>query len=193
MASFSINTILTSATAADIASRHEVNITYIDVTKCFDSIPFNKEAARVTLESVTTLFNDYYISRDAAMAPFLAKPLQSDPVDIAAKFRKIGHTQYTSDRKFHTDVYEAIKSLHDGHAMYFPYCYMAYQYQQPLSLYAGRRPNKAFEGQTGSDLDREIFEERCCWGEPCTLEILHFKGEMNLYPGRLNMFAVLCT
>ncbi|KAG9061203.1 hypothetical protein KI688_007541 [Linnemannia hyalina] len=104
---------------SDLASRHGVNITYTEVAKCFDSIPFNKEAARATLESVTTLFNDYYISRDAAMAPFLAKPLQTDPVDIVAKFKRIGRTRYTSDRKFHTDVYEAIESLHDGHAMYF--------------------------------------------------------------------------
>ncbi|KAF9139461.1 hypothetical protein BGX30_007927 [Mortierella sp. GBA39] len=134
---------------SDLASRHGVNITYSEVAKCFDSIPFNKEAARVTLESVTTFFNDYYISRDAAMVPFLAKPLQSDPVDIVAKFKRIGRTRYTSDRKFHTDVYEAIESLHDGHAMYFPYCYMAYHYEQPLSLYApvvnGKQVLKVFQ------------------------------------------------
>ncbi|KAG0297340.1 hypothetical protein BGZ96_006904 [Linnemannia gamsii] len=120
----------------DLASRQGVNITYTDVVKCFDSIPFNKEAAKTTLESVTTLFDDYYISRDSAMSPFLAKPLESDPVDIVAKLKKIGRTRYTSDRKFHTDVNLAIESLHDGHSVYVPYCYMAYMYTQPLSLYA---------------------------------------------------------
>jgi hypothetical protein len=52
------------------------------------------------------------------MSPFLAQPLESDPVDIVAKLRKIGRTRYTSDRKFHTDVYQAIESLHDGHSIY---------------------------------------------------------------------------
>ncbi|KAF9543200.1 hypothetical protein EC957_001075 [Mortierella hygrophila] len=70
------------------------------------------------------------------MAPFLAKPLESDPVDIVAKLKKIGRTRYTSDRKFHTDVFQAIGSLHDGHSLYAPYCYVAYLYAQPLSLYA---------------------------------------------------------
>ncbi|KAG0317110.1 hypothetical protein BGZ97_005890 [Linnemannia gamsii] len=121
---------------SDLASRQGANISYTDVVKCFDSIPFNREAAKTTLESVTRLFNDYYISRDAAMTPFLVKPLEGDPVDIVAKFKMIGRTRYTSDRKFHTDIHQAIESLHDGHAIYFPYCYMAYEYGQPLSLYA---------------------------------------------------------
>lgn len=102
----------------NLASKHRVNITYTDVANCFDSIPFNNEAARVTLETVTTLFNDYYIYRDSALTPFLAKPLEGDPVDIVAKLKKIARTHYTSDRKFHTDVYRAIESLHDYHSQY---------------------------------------------------------------------------
>ncbi|KAF9142684.1 hypothetical protein BGX30_002432 [Mortierella sp. GBA39] len=155
MVSFSVNTILLSVSVAalvavsladpsstggigcsDLASRHGVNITYTDIVNCFDSIPFNNTAARATLESVTTFFNDYYISRDSVLAPFLAKPLESDPVDIVAKLKKIGRTRYTSDRKFHTDVFQAVGSLHDGHSLYAPYCYVAYLYAQPLSLYA---------------------------------------------------------
>ncbi|KAF8946238.1 hypothetical protein BGZ47_000987 [Haplosporangium gracile] len=103
---------------------------------CFDSIPFNTEAAKITLESATTFFNDYYISRDSVQTPFLAKPLEGDPVDIVAKLKIIGRTRYTSDRKFHTDVYQAIESLHDGHSLYAPYCYIAYLYMQPFSFYA---------------------------------------------------------
>ncbi|KAK3848366.1 MAG: hypothetical protein J3R72DRAFT_500131 [Linnemannia gamsii] len=125
-----------STGCTDLASRQGVNISYTDVTKCFDSIPFNQEAAKTTLESVTTFFNDYYISRDAAMTPCLAKPLESDPVDIVAELKRIGRKKYSSDRKFHTDVHLAVESLHDGHAVYAPYCYMAYMFTQPLSLYA---------------------------------------------------------
>jgi hypothetical protein len=103
---------------SSLAAKQGTNITYSDVANCYASIPFNKEAARATLDSLTTLFDDYHVSRDIALSPRLAKPLQGDPVDIVAKLKKIGRTRYTSDRKFHTDVYEAIESLHDGHAVY---------------------------------------------------------------------------
>ncbi|KAF8934772.1 hypothetical protein BGZ47_010212 [Haplosporangium gracile] len=87
-------------------------------------------------ESISLTPTDYYISRDVAMTLFLTKPLQGGPLDIVVKLKKIGRTRYTSDRKFHTDVHEAIEPSHDGYAMYFPYCYMAYYYDQPFSLYA---------------------------------------------------------
>ncbi|KAF9310037.1 hypothetical protein BG003_009022 [Podila horticola] len=125
-----------SGGCSDLAARQGVNITYNDIVTCFDSIPFNQTAAKTTIESVTTLFNDYYISRDSAMTPFLAKPLEGDPVDIIQKLKTIERTRYTSDRKFHTDVHTALESLHDGHVVYAPYCYMAYLFAQPLILYA---------------------------------------------------------
>lgn len=101
-----------------LAAKQGSNITYSDVANCYASIPFNKEVARATLDSLTTFFDDYYVSRDPARSPQLAKPLQGDPVDIIGKLKKIGRTRYTNDRKFHTDVYEAVESLHDGHAAY---------------------------------------------------------------------------
>jgi len=108
----------TSLGCSDLAAKHGVNITYEDVVTCYDSIPFNQAAAKSTIDSVIAIFNDYYISRDSAMTPFLAKPLQSDPVDIVQKLRKIARASYTSDRKFHTDICSAIASLHDLHVEY---------------------------------------------------------------------------
>lgn len=108
----------TSTGCSDLASKNGANITYGDVKNCYDSIPFDKAIARSTLETVTTLFDEYYISRDWSTARYLPKPFESDPVDIVAKLKKIGRTNYTSDRRFHTDIYEAIESLHDGHAAY---------------------------------------------------------------------------
>lgn len=122
--SLSVASLATTSLAApsngcsDLAVKQGVNITYADVAQCYASIPFNKEAARATLDSLTTIFDEYYVSRDTELSPHLAKPFQSDPVDIVAKLKKIGRTQYTSDRQFHTDVYEAVESLHDGHAAY---------------------------------------------------------------------------
>ncbi|KAF9097025.1 hypothetical protein BGX23_009943 [Mortierella sp. AD031] len=134
---------------SDLAARQGTNITYNDIANCFDSIPFNQAAAKGTIDSVLTFFNDYYVSRDVAMTPHLAKPLQSDPVDIVGMLMKIGRTRYTSDRKFHTDVYKAVESLHDGHAIYAPYCYMAYLYSQPINMYApvinGKQVLRVFE------------------------------------------------
>ncbi|KAG0342646.1 hypothetical protein BG000_002853 [Podila horticola] len=152
MVSFAIKTLILSISAAtmvtvaiagpaltgcsDLAAKHGANITYGDVEKCYDSVPFDKAVARSTIETVTKVFDEYYISRDWATTPHLPKPLESNPVDIVAKLKKIGRNRYTSDRKFHTDIYKAIESLHDGHAAYGPYCYSAYLFAQPLMLYA---------------------------------------------------------
>ncbi|KAF9585566.1 hypothetical protein BGW38_001771 [Lunasporangiospora selenospora] len=93
-------------------------------------------AARETLESLTTFFDDYYISRDSSLTRRLAKPLEADPVDIVAELKKIGRRQYTSDRQFHTDLFDVVASLHDGHAIYGAHCYIAYMFLQPIQLYA---------------------------------------------------------
>lgn len=138
MVSFAIKTLILSISAAtmvtvaiagpaltgcsDLAAKHGANITYGDVEKCYDSVPFDKAVARSTIETVTKVFDEYYISRDWATTPHLPKPLESNPVDIVTKLKKIGRTRYTSDRKFHTDIYKAIESLHDGHAAYGRKC-----------------------------------------------------------------------
>lgn len=101
-----------------LGAKRGVNITYDDVVNCYDSIPFNEAAAKSTIESLYTFFNDYYISRDMSTTPFLAKPLSSAPFDIVKKLKSIGSTRYTSDRKFHTDVLLAVNSLYDGHTAY---------------------------------------------------------------------------
>ncbi|KAI1300702.1 hypothetical protein EDD11_006034 [Mortierella claussenii] len=117
---------------SDLAAKQDINLTYDDVNKCYDSVPFNTAIARSTIETVTKLFDEYYISRDWVTTPHLPDPFERDPVDIVAM---LGRTSYTSDRKFHMDIYEAIESLHDGHAVYGPYCYSAYLFVQPLNLY----------------------------------------------------------
>ncbi|KAF9284772.1 hypothetical protein BGZ88_009811 [Linnemannia elongata] len=157
--SLSVASLATTSLAApsngcsDLAAKQSTNITYADVAQCYASIPFNKEAARATLDSLTTFFDEYYVSRDAALSPRLAKPFESDPVDIVAKLKKIGRTQYTSDRQFHTHVYEAVESLHDGHAVYAPYCYVAYMFVQPISMYApvinGKQELKVYKDNKG--------------------------------------------
>ncbi|KAF9903437.1 hypothetical protein EC991_003810 [Linnemannia zychae] len=119
-----------------LAAKQGKNISYDDIATCFNSIPFNKDIARTTVDSLTTFFNDYYISRDAALYSHLPKPFGGDPVDIMVKLNRIGRARYSSDRKFHTDLYEAIESLHDGHAAYAPYCYVAYMFVQPIHMYA---------------------------------------------------------
>ncbi|KAF9901266.1 hypothetical protein EC991_006371 [Linnemannia zychae] len=136
-----------------LAAKQGKNITYADVATCYDSIPFNKDVARTTVDSLTTFFNDYYISRDAALYSHLPKPFEGDPVDIVAKLKRIGRTKYSSDRKFHTDLYEAVESLHDGHAVYAPYCYAAHMFVQPMHMYApvinGKQVLKVYKDSLG--------------------------------------------
>ncbi|KAG0251372.1 hypothetical protein BGZ95_006906, partial [Linnemannia exigua] len=80
-----------------LATSNYPNITYEKVSACYLSIPFNNQVAGSTLETVITVFNDFYTFRDSALAPTLAAPFESAPVNIVEKLKAIGRTRYTSD------------------------------------------------------------------------------------------------
>ncbi|KAF9917909.1 hypothetical protein FBU30_000465 [Linnemannia zychae] len=119
-----------------LASTSIRNITHQKVSDCYMSIPFNREAAQATYDSVLNLFNDFYTFRDSALAPTLAAPFSSAPVDIIEKINTVGRGNYTSDYQFHTDLRLALFSLFDAHASYGARCYMSYTFYQDLDLYA---------------------------------------------------------
>ncbi|KAF9086400.1 hypothetical protein BGX23_008905 [Mortierella sp. AD031] len=119
-----------------LGSTASANMTVDLVGACYRAIPFNRKAAATTLQSVYTVFNDYYTFRDSALAPTLPPPFTSAPVDILKKLEAIGRTRYTSDHQFHSDVQLALYSLYDAHAAYNVDCYAAYLFEQSLSLYA---------------------------------------------------------
>ncbi|KAG9061230.1 hypothetical protein KI688_007568 [Linnemannia hyalina] len=83
-----------------------------------------------------TIFKDFYIFRDSALASNLASPFSVGPVDILRKLETIGRARYTGDHQFHHDLSLAIISLKDAHASYAAKCYNNYLFSQPLTLYA---------------------------------------------------------
>jgi hypothetical protein len=93
-------------------------ITYEKVAACYKSVPFNSKIAATTLESIITIFDDFYTFRDSALTPKLTKPFSAGPVDILKKLETIGRTKYTSDHQYHHDLSLAIISLKDAHARY---------------------------------------------------------------------------
>ncbi|KAG0286921.1 hypothetical protein BGZ96_009079 [Linnemannia gamsii] len=111
-------------------------ITYEKVAACYKSVPFNSKVAATTLESVITIFDDFYAFRDSALAPNLAKPFTAGSVDILKKLKTIGRTNYTSDHQYHHELSLAIISLKDAHASYAAQCYNNYVFAQSFSLYA---------------------------------------------------------
>ncbi|KAF9152780.1 hypothetical protein BG015_004735 [Linnemannia schmuckeri] len=113
-----------------------LEITYEQISACYKSVPFNNQVAATTLESIITIFNDFYTFRDSALAPSIAKPFSAGPVDILKKLETIGRTRYTSDHQFHHDLSLAIVSLKDAHASYAAKCYNNYIFAQPFTLYA---------------------------------------------------------
>ncbi|KAF9931226.1 hypothetical protein BGZ67_005423 [Mortierella alpina] len=88
------------------------------VSDCYKSIGFNSLHATTTLDSLYSLYNDFFIFRDAALTPDLALPFTSKPVDVLAELEKIRQTEYTSDFDFHSDLTALAHSLNDKHVSY---------------------------------------------------------------------------
>lgn len=101
-----------------LANKNASSLSVTDVSNCYQAIPFNSTQAKTTLETVHTLFKDYYIFTDAALNPRAAKPFKNEPIDVLGRLEKIGRTKYTSDFQFHMDIRTTIEALKDGHASY---------------------------------------------------------------------------
>ncbi|KAF9997151.1 hypothetical protein BGZ65_007265, partial [Modicella reniformis] len=111
------------------------NATVLHVSECYKSIDFNPSEAKTTLDSLYTLYNDFFIFRDAALTPNLALPFTSPPVDILAGLEQIRNNKYTTDYDFHADLALLAQSLNDAHVTYFPDCYNSFLFGQPWFLY----------------------------------------------------------
>jgi hypothetical protein len=101
-----------------ILGRNKPLATYDVVAACYQNIPFNEDVARSTIQTVSTLFNEFFIFRDAALLPNLPAPFTSPPVDIVAELDRVRSTNYPNDFLFHTDISKAIALLNDAHSLY---------------------------------------------------------------------------
>ncbi|KAF9543717.1 hypothetical protein EC957_000496 [Mortierella hygrophila] len=101
-----------------LASTNHTELKYKHVIDCYNSIPFDSAQASTTLSTVLTIFKDYYVFTDSALARTAPKPFANAPYDIVGELEKIGRRKYTSDYKFHNDILEAVTGLGDGHADY---------------------------------------------------------------------------
>ncbi|KAF9135020.1 hypothetical protein BGX30_011692 [Mortierella sp. GBA39] len=111
-------------------------VTYGDVADCYEAIPYNNSNAATTLSTIYTMFNEFYVFRDAALTPDLPAPFSSPPTDIVERLKTISTTEYTRDFQFHDDIRRALNSLYDAHATYNVNCYSKFVFLQPLSFYA---------------------------------------------------------
>ncbi|KAF9905980.1 hypothetical protein EC991_001139 [Linnemannia zychae] len=119
-----------------LSNKNATLLTVTDVANCYHAIPFDSTRAKSTLETVHTLFKDYYIFTDAAVNPRAAKPFKNEPFDVLRRLESIGRTKYAGDFWFHRDVYNAVDDLKDGHASYKVDCYSAYSFVNRLALHA---------------------------------------------------------
>ncbi|KAF8934556.1 hypothetical protein BGZ47_010313 [Haplosporangium gracile] len=101
-----------------LASTNPTELKYKHVVDCYNAIPFDSAQAATTLATVLTLFKDYYVFTDAALARTAPEPFASAPHDIVGELEKIGRSKYSSDYKFHKDILAAVTGLGDGHAAY---------------------------------------------------------------------------
>ncbi|KAG0072608.1 hypothetical protein BGZ90_011869 [Linnemannia elongata] len=119
-----------------LASTNSTELKYKHVVDCYNAIPFDSAQAATTLSTVLTLFKDYYVFTDSALARTAPEPFANAPHDIVGELEKIGRSKYTSDYKFHNDILTAVTRLGDGHAAYQINCYQSFVFVQNLSLYA---------------------------------------------------------
>lgn len=101
-----------------LGSRNGTNITYTDVSDCYKFIPFNRAQANTTLTTLYTLYNDFYVFRDASRNPIQLPPFSNESVDILGELDRIRGLGYANDFQFHADVRAAVGSLRDVHASY---------------------------------------------------------------------------
>lgn len=101
-----------------LANKNVSSLSVTDVANCYQAVPFNSTRAKTTLETVHTLFKDYYVFTDAALNPRAPKPFKNEPIDVLKRLEMIGKTKYTSDFQFHMDIRATIEALKDGHASY---------------------------------------------------------------------------
>ncbi|KAG0277414.1 hypothetical protein BGZ96_002876 [Linnemannia gamsii] len=119
-----------------LGAKEGKNISYHDVANCYHAIPFNNDHAATTLSTIHTLFDQFYIFKDAAMDPNLRAPFSSPPTDIIKRLETIGRTKYSSDYLFHDDIRRAINSLYDAHSAYSVECYSSHYFLNNIFLYA---------------------------------------------------------
>ncbi|KAF9132235.1 hypothetical protein BG015_003735 [Linnemannia schmuckeri] len=119
-----------------LSSINPTELKYQHVVDCYNAIPFDSAQATTTLATVLTLFKDYYVFTDAALARTAPEPFANAPYDIVGELERIGRSKYTSDYKFHRDILAAVTGLGDGHAAYSISCYESFFFTQDLSLYA---------------------------------------------------------
>ncbi|KAF9918391.1 hypothetical protein FBU30_000225 [Linnemannia zychae] len=144
-----------------LGAKNASSITYHDVANCYKAIPFDKTNAATTLNTIYTLFNEFYIFRDAALIHNLPAPFTSPPTDVIKRIEKIARTKYNSDYTFHNDIRRAIASLNDAHASYSVNCYSQYAFRQPLTLYAPVIGGKQNVRIFGDKLDRGYDNDNC--------------------------------
>ncbi|KAF9995818.1 hypothetical protein BGZ65_008565, partial [Modicella reniformis] len=133
------------------------NVTVLHVSACYKSIDFNQSVAKTTLDSLYTLYNDFFIFRDTALTPNLTLPFTSPPVDILAGLEHIRNNIYTTDYDFHTDLTLLARSLNDAHVSYYPDCYNSFLFEQPWLLYApvvkGQQSLRVYKDELGGKYD----------------------------------------
>lgn len=110
-----------------LASTNSTELKYKHVVDCYNAIPFDSAQAATTLSTVLTLFKDYYVFTDSALARTAPEPFANAPHDIVGELEKIGRSKYTSDYKFHNDILTAVTRLGDGHAAYQSKCLMTHE------------------------------------------------------------------
>ncbi|KAG0283802.1 hypothetical protein BGZ96_011823 [Linnemannia gamsii] len=109
----------TSTDACSILAQVKLkDMKYKHVVDCYNAIPFDSAKADTTLDTMITIFRDYYVFTDAALSSTATPPFANAPHDILGELEKIQIRlkTYTSDYQFHKDINAASVRVYASYA-----------------------------------------------------------------------------
>ncbi|KAF8984460.1 hypothetical protein BGZ46_008015 [Entomortierella lignicola] len=110
-------------------------ITVKTVRDCYNAQKFDHEVAKTTIESLESLFDNFYVFKDVAKMK-TGYPFETPQVDVIRGLKKIASKKWKNDFDFQMAIYYHVSTLNDAHVSYSVNCYQSVGFLQSLFLYA---------------------------------------------------------
>ncbi|CAG8738177.1 21927_t:CDS:2, partial [Cetraspora pellucida] len=108
---------------------------YTDVSNCYKSIPFDKDIANQTIETINGIFNGFYSFLDIAKdSP--PTGLNFSSLNITLELTRLLNNTYGSLFQFMADVRNVTSQLKDAHTNFKTNCFTTFAFFSNFTLYS---------------------------------------------------------
>ncbi|CAG8502518.1 5438_t:CDS:2 [Dentiscutata heterogama] len=108
---------------------------YEDVKACYEAFPFDKDNATRTIETLKSIFANFYSFLDQARDP-PTKGFTYRSIDVLSELDLLLKNNYTTDIQFMYDIIDVVRTLKDAHTSFYTACYEAFNFDQQFSMYS---------------------------------------------------------